>query len=272
VTMQYVKTGTVLDRILDNTQYEVAVCKSECSLEEMRERAAAASPPRDMLTALRQPDRVTLIAEVKRASPSRGELVKRFDPVGVGITYERCGAAAISVLTDRVFFGGDLQYLTKIRRVVRVPVLRKDFIIDPYQLYQARAAGADAVLLIVVALHDDQLAELHGLAGELSMAALVEVHDESELGRALRVRPALLGINNRDLRTFDVDPERTAELVKSVPESITVVAESGLMTAEDVRRQGENGIDAVLVGEALMTAPDVETAVTAFSSQPRRLR
>jgi len=269
---RYVRTGTVLDRILENTLREVEQRKDEHPLAELREWAAAASPPRDLLSALHRVDCVALIAEVKRASPSRGDLVTTFDPVAMGRMYEHNGAAAISVLTDRVFFKGDLQYLAQVREAVHVPVLRKDFIIDPYQLYEARAAGADAVLLIVAGLADDELAALHALGKDLGMTVLVEVHDEAELGRALRVEPALLGVNNRDLRTFEVDRERAGRIATFVPEGILVVAESGMVSAEDVFHQGECGIDAVLVGEALVTASDVAAAVRAFSSQPRRPR
>ena len=269
---QYVETGTVLDRILRNTQHELIMRSAKCPLAEMRRRADVADPPRDMLAALSRHDQVALIAEMKRASPSRGQLVTEFDPVSIAVTYERNGAAAISVLTDRVFFGGCMSDLAAARNVVQVPVLRKDFIIDPYQLYEARAAGADAVLLIVAALRNHQLGMLHSVARTLGMAVLVEVHTERELVRALDIEPTLVGINNRDLRTFEVDIERGRRLVRSVPEGIVAVAESGMLSAEHVRQQGDTGFDAVLVGEALMTAPDIPAAVAAFSGWPRKPR
>jgi len=268
----YVATGTVLDRILRNTERDLRMRLAACPLAEMRWRADAARPPRDMLSALRRHDRVALIAEMKHASPSRGQFVTDFDPARIAAAYERNGAAAISVLTDHKFFGGCLDDLIAARDVVQAPLLRKDFIIDPYQLYEARAAGADAVLLIVAALHDEQLSALHSLVRALGMAALVEVHDEQELARAIAIAPALVGINNRDLRTFDVDIERGRRMLKSVPAGVVTVAESGMLSAEDVRRQGDAGFDAVLVGEALMTASDVPAAVRSFSGQPRRPR
>ena len=266
----YVTTGTVLDNILANTIEEVAARQATRSLEDVRAAAEVASPPRDMFAALRaDPVHVALIAEVKQASPSRGVLVEPFDPVTLARTYTRHGAAAISVLTDEHFFQGSLAILSEVRAATDLPVLRKDFIIDPYQVYEARAAGADAVLLITAALTDSQLADLHALATDLGMAALVEVHDEPELIRALRLNPLLLGVNNRNLKTFEVDLERTATLARFVPEDVTLVAESGLKRGADVRDMGALGAHAVLIGEGLVTAEDVAGAVRTFSSQPR---
>ncbi len=271
MTGSYVTTGTVLDRILANTVEEVEGRQATRPLADVRAAAEAAPPARDMLAALRaDPARVALIAEVKHASPSRGVLVEPFDPVALGRTYAENGAAAISVLTDGAFFRGSLADLTAVRAAVGVPVLRKDFLVAPYQLYEARAAGADAVLLIVAALGDSQLADLHALAAELGMAALVEVHDEAELARALRVGPRLLGINNRNLKTFDVDLRRTELLARQLPDGVTLVAESGIKSGADVQRMGTLGAHAVLVGEGLVTADDTATAVRSFSGQPRR--
>lgn len=260
----FVQTGTILDRILSNTVAEVSVRQAARPYVEVEAACAAAPPPRDFVAALRR-NTVALIAEVKHASPSKGVLIQDFDPVRLGRIYAENGAAALSVLTDERFFGGHLDHLRDVRAAVDVPVLRKDFVIDPYQVAEARAAGADCILLIAACLDDAQLADLHALARAPGMAALVEVHDEREVERALRVEPALVGINNRDLRTFAVNLDTTARLIRLLPASVTVVAESGIRSAEDVRRMGDLGALAVLVGEALVTAGDVGAAVWALA-------
>ena len=186
-------------------------------------------------------------------------------------TYAYNGASAISVLTDVDFFQGSLAYLTAIRRAVDVPLLRKDFVIDPYQVYEGRAAGADAILLIVAALADPQLADLYALTRELGMTALVEVHQEYEMERALRLGAGLIGINNRDLRTFDVDLTTTGRLAGMAPDDVVLVAESGIHTADDVRAMGRLGAQAVLVGESLMKAADTAALTRELSRQPRGL-
>jgi indole-3-glycerol phosphate synthase len=264
----FVETGTILDNILANTIQEVAARKRSRPLAEMREAARQAPPARDFAGALRR-ETVALIAEVKHASPSKGVLVEDFDPVRIGTAYAENGAVAISVLTDARFFQGHLDHLTRVREAVSVPVLRKDFTVDPYQVVEARAAGADAILLIVAALADDQLADLGALAHELGMAALVEVHNEAELARAVDIGAPLLGVNNRDLKTFAVDLGTTARLAALAPQGVTLVAESGVRDAADVRRMGALGAHAVLVGEALVKSGDLAGAVRAFSSQPR---
>jgi indole-3-glycerol phosphate synthase len=268
MTDRFVRTDTILDRILENTVREVEMRRAGRPLAAVIAAAEAASPPRDMIAALRR-DTVALIAEIKRASPSRGVLNAALDPAAQAALYAANGAAAVSVLTDARFFQGHLGDLTAARGAVDAPVLRKDFLVDPYQVYEGRAAGADAVLLITAALADDQLADLHALAAELGMTPLVEVHDEAELERSLRVGPRLLGVNNRDLRTFDVDLSTAARLIALVPGGVTFVAESGIKQATDVRRMGELGAHAVLVGEALVGADDVAARVRAFSGQPR---
>ncbi|MBN2303422.1 MAG: indole-3-glycerol phosphate synthase TrpC [Anaerolineae bacterium] len=265
----YVRTDTVLDQILAHKVEEIAARKVRASAASVIAAAREAFPPRDMRAAVRR-DTVALIAEVKRASPSKGLLVENFDPVALGTIYAQHGAAAISVLTDEQFFLGHLDYLTAVRAAVDVPVLRKDFVIDPYQVYEARAAGADAVLLIVAALENAQLADLHALITGLGMTALVEVHDADELDRALRIDPPLIGINNRDLRTFDVDLDTTARLMRQVPNSVTLVAESGIFTASDVRQMGAVGAHAILVGESLVKADDIAALVRELSTQPRQ--
>jgi indole-3-glycerol phosphate synthase len=228
------------------------------------------------------PHHVALIAEVKKASPSKGLLRHDFDPVQLAQTYAANGAAAISVLTDTKYFQGKLEYLTQIRQhlntspvsrllspVSSPPLLRKDFIFHPYQVYQARAAGADALLLIAAVLNDKNLADLLTLTRELGMAALIEVHDRAELERVLPLQPRLIGVNNRDLRDFSVDLNTCIELRQHVPADICFVAESGIHTAADVARLAQEGIDAILVGEALMKAKDVGQKVRELASVKR---
>ena len=268
MTSAFVATDTVLDRILDRKVAELVDARAQTPAAEMKRRAeSSAYAPRDMLAAL-QSDRVSLIAEVKRASPSKGSLTKDFAPVMLAATYAHNGAAAISVLTDEEFFQGSLAYLTAIRKAVPSPLLRKDFIIDPYQVYEGRAAGADAILLIVAALSDLQLAELHALTTELGMSPLVEAHNEWEMERALRLGAKLIGVNNRDLKTFQVDLGTTARLAAMVDDDVILVAESGIFNAADAREMGRLGAQAILVGEALMKAPDTASLVRELSRQP----
>lgn len=264
----FVRTNTVLDKILAHKVEAIAARKASVSAAAIQAQAAGALPPRDMLAAVRR-ESVALIAEVKHASPSKGVLIKDFDPVALGTAYALHGAAAISVLTDERFFGGHLDDLAAVRAATSLPVLRKDFVIDPYQVYEGRAAGADAMLLIVAALDDAQLADLHAQVTALGMTALVEVHNQDELARALRVQPALLGINNRDLKTFHVDLQTTARLAESVPDAIALVAESGIFTGADVRAMARAGASAVLVGESLVKSGDIAAKVRELCSQPR---
>jgi indole-3-glycerol phosphate synthase len=272
-TRAFTETGSVLDQILARKVEEIAERKKHLSLDEIMASVAGMDQlPRDFTGVLRRAaDRgeVALIAEVKKASPSKGVLVEDFDPVQIGSTYASNGAAAISVLTDEDFFQGHLDYMTAVREAVPVPVLRKDFIIDPFQVYEGRLAGADAVLLIVASLEDSRLADLQALANDLGMAALVEVHTEAEMERALKLNAALIGINNRDLRTFHVDLETTAQLARLAPPDVTLVAESGIVTGEDVAHMGRLGAHAVLVGESLIRAGDITGAVREFSGQKR---
>jgi len=260
----FVKTDTILDRILTQKVAEVATLRPH----ERELLAVAAPPPRDFAGALRR-ETVALIAEVKHASPSKGVLIDPFDPLALGKTYADNGAAAISVLTDVQFFQGHLDHLKQVRAAVAVPVLRKDFVIDPLQIYEARAAGADAVLLIVMALEDDVLRDLHTLITALGMAALVEVHHEAELERALKIGATLIGVNNRDLRTFHEDLTITARVAALAPAGVTLVAESAIRTPEDVVHMGRLGAHAVLVGEGLVKAAEIGGQVRAFSSQKR---
>jgi indole-3-glycerol phosphate synthase len=263
----FVKTDTLLDKILAHKVEENAECLRKKPLSTLIESAKAADVPRNFVAALHR-DTVALIAEVKKASPSKGVLVENFDPVVIGSTYAQNGAAAISVLADEKFFQGNVRYLTAVRLAVDVPLLFKEFVIDPYQVYEGRAAGADAALLIVMALEDPQLVDLHSLILELGMAALVEVHNEVELERALKLGAKLIGINNRDLKTFHEDLNTTERLARLVPADVTLVAESAIRSADDVRRMGQYGARAVLVGESLVKSGDMAQAVRLFSSQP----
>lgn len=269
MTAAFVATDTVLDRILARKVTEIAERRAIESLAVVRQVAeTAAFAPRDMLAALRG-DCVALIAEVKCASPSRGLLSSDFAPVMIAASYAHNGAAAISVLTDEDFFRGSLSYLSAIRRAVELPLLRKDFIIDAYQVYEGRAAGADAILLIAAALADWQLRELYALTLEQGMTPLVEVHNENEMERALELGAGLIGINNRDLKTFHVDLGTTGRLARMVDEDTLLVAESGIFTAADVRAMGDLGADAILVGESLVKAADMVSLTRELSSQPR---
>ena len=268
----FVATDTVLDRILVRKVEELSQRRALTSLDEMRRLAeTSADAPRDMIGALRG-DCVSLIAEVKCASPSKGLLTKDFAPVLVAAAYAQNGASAISVLTDEDFFRGSLAHMRAIRRAVELPLLRKDFIIDPYQVYEGRAAGADAILLIVAALGDAQMRDLYALTHELGMTALVEAHNEWEMERALQLGAKLIGINNRDLKTFHVDLATTARLARMVDDAALLVAESGIFTAADAREMARLGAAAILVGESLITAPDMVALVRELSSQPRGQR
>lgn len=265
---QFVPTDSILDKILAHKVEELAQRKSRSPLNVLREMSQRVSPPYNFAAALRR-EAVALIAEIKKASPSQGVLLEDFDHRALATTYARNGAAAISVLTDEQFFQGHLSYLEEVHQTVATPTLRKDFIIDEYQIYEARIARADAVLLIVAALTDAQLQSLHDRTTALSMAALVEVHNETELERALKIGATLIGINNRDLKTFEVDLGTTARLAPLVPDDVTLVAESGIKSAQDVAQMGVLGAHAVLVGEALVKATDVAQTVREFSSQKR---
>jgi indole-3-glycerol phosphate synthase len=250
----------VLDRIVAHKREELAGRARQTPLAEMRRRAADAPPARPFHQAIRGPHGgtagVRLIAEVKGSSPSAGTIRAEFDPVAIARTYAAAGAAAVSVLTDARFFAGADDHLTRVRAAVDVPVLRKDFTVDPYQVYEARAIGADAVLLIVAVLDRGVLADLASLAADLGMAALIEAHTEAEVAAALAVRAALLGLNNRNLDTLETSLEVTRRLRPLVPAGVTVVAESGIEERRDVEEMDRLGVHAVLVGTALMRSPD----------------
>jgi indole-3-glycerol phosphate synthase len=253
----------ILDDIVRAKIDEVADHKRLRSVRDLRDHLFYPEPRRGFAESLRRPGRA-IVAEVKKASPSRGVIRADFDPVAIARAYEAGGARALSVLTDAPFFQGSLAYLAEIRRVVALPLLRKDFVIDPYQLHEARAFGADAALLIVAILDDARLRDLSALARELELDALVEVHTRSELVRALEAGAKLVGVNNRDLRTFVTRLEVTEELAPHVPEGVTLVAESGFRTAAELARLERAGAKAFLIGESLMAAPDPGAALRAL--------
>jgi indole-3-glycerol phosphate synthase len=244
---------SILEKIMAVKRAEVAAAKRTAPGAEARARAAAA--PRDFAGALRA-RKPAVIAEIKRASPSKGLLRADFDPAAIARSYEKAGAACISVLTDREFFQGAPEDLVTARAACSLPALRKDFLIDPHQVFEARALGADCVLLIVACLEDAQMRELEKVAHALGMAVLVEVHDGEELERALALQTPLVGINNRNLRTFETRLETTLDLLPRIPAGRLVVTESGILSAADVRRMRECGVHAFLVGEAFMRAED----------------
>jgi indole-3-glycerol phosphate synthase len=249
---------SILGRILEVKAAEVAEARAVRPLARLEAAAADAPPVRSLAEALRRPAgaAVRVIAEIKRASPSAGPIRPDADPAAIGAGYQAAGAAAISVLTDESFFAGHLSFLDRVRSATSIPLLRKDFLIDPYQVVEARAAGADAVLLIVAALAEDALVALLAEARRLGMDALVEVHDEDEAARAASAGAAIIGVNHRNLATFEIDMGLTARLRSQVSADAILVGESGIRTAADVRALGAAGADAVLVGEHLMRQLD----------------
>ena len=247
----------ILDDIIANKKEELSGTKRRSSLAEVKARAADAGPVRGFGKALSRSGAIRLIAEVKKASPSKGVIREDFDPVRIAQTYEKSGASCISVLTEEKFFQGRLEYLAAVRKAAGLPLLRKDFIIDEYQVYEARAAGADAILLIAACLEKNQMAEYLGIAGQLGLDALVESHTYRELDKALLAGATLVGINNRDLSTFTVSLDTTLDLLKDIPDDRIVVSESGIKTRDDVVKLEKAGVDAVLVGEGLMREKDI---------------
>ncbi|WP_101674862.1 indole-3-glycerol phosphate synthase TrpC [Alloalcanivorax mobilis] len=257
-------TGTVLDRIIERKREEIIEGKRRFTVGELESMAASQGRPRGFIKRLYESvhlGRPAVIAEVKKASPSKGVIREDFDPVDIARRYQAGGASALSVLTDQDFFQGHEDYLRAARNAVGLPVLRKDFIIDPWQVFESRAMGADALLLIVAALSDAQLNELYRAAQRAGCDVLVEVHTAEELERALALNAELIGINNRDLHTFDTRLDTTLELAQQVPGDHLVITESGIHTREDVALMRNNGIHAFLVGEAFMKAEDPGVAL-----------
>lgn len=259
--------GNILDKIVAVKREEIAAAKKRVPLEAMRADAESRVLTRGFEDALRRQiaaGRPAVIAEVKKASPSKGVLRPDFIPADIAQSYAEHGAACLSVLTDRQFFQGQPDFLKQARASCGLPVLRKDFLVDPYQVYESRAMGADCILLIAACLDDAQMADLEAIARSLDMAVLVEVHDGAELQRALRLRTPLVGINNRNLRTFEVSLDTTLGLLKDVPADRLLVTESGILARDDVRRMREGGVHAFLVGEAFMRAEEPGEALAAL--------
>ena len=244
----------ILDKIIQNKRVEVERAKKDYPLGLLSSRIEKTNPPRDFLKAIAPNGNVKIIAEIKRASPSRGVLREDFNPTDIAEAYCKGGASALSVLTDREFFRGDLNHLLDVSRTVQTPVLRKDFLVDPYQVYESRLYGADAVLLIAAVLDKKTLGELLQLTHFLNMNAIVEVHDEDDLEKALLSPSRIIGINNRDLRTFDVSLDVSVRLSRSIPNDVIVVAESGITSSDDIRRLKGEGIYVFLIGETFMRA------------------
>jgi indole-3-glycerol phosphate synthase len=255
---------TILEKIVVTKREEIARSKAARPEKQLRVAVADAPPVRDFFSPLAADGPIKLIAEVKKASPSAGVIRTDFDPVAIARTYADHGATCLSVLTDEHYFQGSLEYLAAIRTAVNLPLLRKDFVLDTHQLLEARAAGADAVLLIAECLDDCSLRKLHNETIELGMTPLVELYEPANAPRVLAAGATLIGINNRDLKTFETDLEHTVRLRSQLPADCVVVGESGIRTAEDAQRLCDAGVDAMLVGESLMRQPDIGAAVDAL--------
>lgn len=255
---------TKLDEINDRKREHIAARKLTHSLEDIKKRAAGAERPRGFVSALQNNAAPSLIAEVKKASPSKGVIRADFDPVEIAKAYENNGASCLSVLTDEPYFQGHDDYLIAIKEAVSIPLLRKDFMIDEYQIYESRALGADCILLIMAALNDNLAQELNGIARELCMDVLVEIHDQEELQRAKKLEPAMMGVNNRNLKTLTVDINTCRLLEGLIPDTSLKVAESGIEDHATIMALYESGYKAFLVGESLMRQPDIGKATRAL--------
>ena len=262
------KMPTILDKIVATKRQEIAQAQARVPLAELQAAVPDAPPVRDFFAALAAEGPIHLIAEVKKASPSAGLIREDFHPVVIAQTYERHGASCLSVLTDEQYFQGHLDYLKQVRAAVEIPVLRKDFILDLYQLVEARAAGADAVLLIAECLTPEQLAELHQQAVDLGLTPLVELYDPNNLPAVLAAGARLIGVNNRNLHTFEVDLHHTLDIRRQVPDDKVLVGESGIRTHDDVAMLAAAGVNAILVGESLMRKPDIGQAVDTLLGRP----
>jgi len=247
----------ILDEIIAHKKEELAETKLRVPFSDLKAKALDAGPTRGFEESLSAKGEIRLIAEVKKASPSKGVIREDFDPVDIAKIYAKSGASCISVLTEKKYFQGKLEYLDQIRTAVELPLLRKDFIIEEYQIYEARAAGADALLLIAACLDRSQIQDFLGITAELGLDVLVESHTYKELDRALLAGASLVGVNNRDLSTFSVSLQTTIDLLQDIPDDRTVVSESGIKTRGDVLTLQKAGVDAILVGESLMREKDV---------------
>lgn len=249
----------MLKKIIDHKRTEIEGSKNSLPLSEIKKKLKGGlENPRDFKGALTDNQKdVRVIAEIKKASPSKGVIRNDFNPVEIAKVYDKHGASAISVLTDKKFFMGDLNYINNIKQIVKLPILRKDFIIDPYQIYETRMNGGDAVLLIVSVLDDHELKDFLSLSSEMGMECLVEVHDDREAERALKSDCAIIGINNRDLKTFKTDIKTTLRLIEMIPDEKIVVSESGIEKSEDIKLLKDAGVDAFLIGEAFMREKNI---------------
>ena len=259
---------SILDKIVAEKRAAVAKAQQAVPLEQLKARMRGPKETRPFAEALQQGEPLGLVAEIKRQSPSRGVLRERFDPIAIAQDYQAAGAHALSVLTDEPSFGGRLEYIREVKQFTELPVLRKDFILEPYQVYESAVAEADAILLIVAILEQDDLFELHHLARSLGLEVLVEVHSEAELTQALGIHATLIGINHRDLHTFTMDVSLSERLRPHIPQSVTVVAESGLTAPADIQRMRRADVDAVLIGEAFMVQADIQRAVKMLMGWP----
>ncbi len=261
--------GTILDKIIAAKRQQVDAAKQQRPLSELRAALADAPPVRPFEQALAADGPIKLIAEIKKASPSKGIIRADFQPLEIARVYQQHGATCLSVLTDHEFFQGSLEILQSVRNTITLPVLRKDFVIDAYQVLEARVAGADAVLLIAECLEQDQMRQLHETIRQLDMAALVEFYEPQNLERVLNIGATLIGVNNRDLRTFDTDLEHTIRMRQQIPHDRTVVGESGIHHRQDVERLQAAGVHAMLVGERLMAADHIGPAVDTLLGKTR---
>ncbi len=249
----------ILNRILQRKSEEIAVARQQAPLDKLRRQLKSVSAPRGFIRSLQNKQSSgssAVIAEIKKASPSKGVIREDFDPVAIARSYAQGGASCLSILTDRDFFQGHDDYLVAARNACRLPVIRKEFIVDPYQVYQARAIGADCILLIVAALEEQALKDLYSLSGDLGMDTLVEVHNQHELEQAMQLELDIIGINNRDLHSFETNLSTTLDLLIQLPETCLVVTESGIHRSEDVQLMRDHGVNSFLVGEAFMRAED----------------
>ena len=260
--------STILDKIVATKRGEISRAKEAHPESELRDRLDSAPPPRDFFAALAADGPIKLIAEVKKASPSKGIIRDDFHPVEIARCYESHGATCISVLTDETYFQGHLDYLRAIRKELDIPLLRKDFILETYQLLEARCAGADAVLLIAECLDDCQLRKLYGETLDLGMVPLVEFYEPANLNRVLNAGATLVGVNNRDLKTFDVDLGHTIRMRREIPDEVLLVGESGIHSRSDAAELEAAGVDAILVGEHLMAQADIGRAVSELLGIP----
>ena len=253
--------SNVLDKICKDKRVHVKAKKAETSLADIKARATDSDKPRGFINALKANPGISLISEVKKASPSKGVIREDFDPVAIAQIYEENGASCLSVLTDEPYFQGHDDYFAAIRQAVKLPMLRKDFMIDEYQIYESRALGADCILIIMACLSDDQAKALYDLSIDLGMDVLVEVHDEEELERSILLNPAMVGVNNRNLKTLEVSHDTGLALSQKLPENVLRIAESGIYTSGDLKKFLDHGYAGFLVGESLMREDNIGAAV-----------